>query len=178
MYGTFFGGTDPVWRRKTNSNPWERDEVLEPEPAGNRGEHGDDTIYAYLKEMGSIPLLTAHREIEVARQLAHGRERIADSLYRCPIAVGELLVWGQRLQVGEMRIREIARLNSKATSGVEPVEWFRAQLGAISRLDEARPGGSGVDGGRWFRMESPASGNSWGWPASAARSPGGFVSSV
>jgi RNA polymerase primary sigma factor len=135
MYGTVHEGTDPVWRRKTNSNPWERDEVLEPEPAGNRGEHGDDTIYAYLKEMGSIPLLTAHREIEVARQLAHGRERIADSLYRCPIAVGELLVWGQRLQVGEMRIREIARLNSKATSGVEPVEWFRAQLGAISRLE-------------------------------------------
>ena len=135
MHGTVLGGKGPHWRRKTNSNPWERDEVLEPGAAGNRGEHGDDTIYAYLKEMGSIPLLTGPREIEVARQLARGRERIADSLYRCPVAVGELLVWGQRLRVGEMRIREIARLNSEVTSGVEPVEWFRGQLGAIARLE-------------------------------------------
>ncbi len=135
MYGKVLGGTDPVWRRKTNSNPWERDEVLGAESAGGRGNHGDDTIYAYLKEMGSIPLLTARREIQVARQLARGRERIADSLYRCPIAVGELLVWGERLQVGEMRIRQIARLNSDVTSGVEPVKWFRAQLGAIAHLE-------------------------------------------
>ena len=135
MNGTVFAGTDPVWRRKTNSNRWERDEVLEPEPAAARGEHGNDTIYAYLKEMGSIPLLTARQEVEVARRLAKGRERIADSLYRCPIAVGELLVWGQRLQVGEMRIREIARLDSDATAGVEPLDWFRAQLRAIARLD-------------------------------------------
>ena len=161
MYGTFFGGTDPVWRRKTNSNPWERDEVLEPEPAGNRGEHGDDTIYAYLKEMGSIPLLTAHREIEVARQLAHGRERIADSLYRCPIAVGELLVWGQRLQVGEMRIREIARLNSDVTSGVEPVEWFRAPTGGY--CPSGRTGATA--------LASMAAGGS-GWRARLPGTPG------
>lgn len=135
MYGNGFKGTNSVWRRKTNSNPWERDEVLGSEPAPKRGEHGDDTIYAYLKEMGSIPLLTARQETDVARRLAKGRERLADDLYRCPVAIGELLVWGQRLQVGEMRIREIARLDSKATSGVEPVEWFRVQLGAIARLE-------------------------------------------
>ena len=135
MYGTAIEGTDSVWSRKTNSKPWDRDEVLGPKPAPKRGEHGDDTIYAYLKEMGSIPLLTARQETEVARRLAEGRERLANYIYRCPVAVGELLVWGQRLQVGEMRIREIARLDSKATSGVEPGEWFRGQLTAIALLD-------------------------------------------
>ena len=108
---------------------------MAPEPARDRAEHGDDSVYAYLREMGSIPLLTARQETEVARRLAEGRERVADCLYRCPVVVGELLVWGRRLQVGEMRIREIARLDRDATAGVEPGEWFRIQLDAIDRLE-------------------------------------------
>ena len=125
-----------VWRGNTGSNAWDRDEVLGPTSDADRGSHGDDTIFAYLKEMGSIPLLTAKQETEVASRLAKGRERIADHLYRCPLAVGELLSWGPRLQVGEIRIREIARLDAKATSGVHAGDWFRIQLGTIARLDQ------------------------------------------
>lgn len=131
-----YEGAGSVWSRNTGSNPWDRDEVLGPASDANRGSHGDDTIFAYLKEMGSIPLLTTRQEIEIARRLANGRERLADSLYRCPLAVGELISWGPRLQVGEMRIREIARPDAKATSGVKAGEWFRIQLGAIARLDQ------------------------------------------
>ena len=135
MQRTVFEGTDPVWGRKTNQNRFERNEIPERESAVYPGEHGDDTVHAYLKEMGAIPLLTARQETEVARRLAEGRERVADCLYRCPVAVAELLSWGRRLQSGEMRIRQIARLDSNATSGVEPAEWFRTRLEAIARLD-------------------------------------------
>ena len=135
-YGAGRGGADSVWRGNTGTKPWDRDEVLGPRSEAARGSHGDDTIFAYLKEMGSIPLLTAKQETETASRLAKGRERLADHLYRCPLAVGELLSWGPRLQVGEMRIREIARLDAKATSGVQAGEWFRIQLGTIARLDQ------------------------------------------
>ncbi len=135
-YGRVYGGTGSAGRRNTGSTPWDRDEVLGPGSDAGRRSHGDDTIFTYLREMGSIPLLTAKQETEIASRLAKGRERLADNLYRCPLAVGELLSWGPRLQVGEIRIREIARLDSKATSGVKAGEWFRMQLGTIAHLDQ------------------------------------------
>ena len=134
--GVGYGGRDSVWRRNAGSNPWDRDEVSGPASNAGRGSHGDDTIFAYLREMGAIPLLTAKQENEVASRLAEGRERLADNLYGCPVAVGELLSWGPRLQVGEIRIREIARPDSKVTAGVQAGEWFRIQLGSIARLDQ------------------------------------------
>ena len=56
---------------------------LQPESAG-------DNLRVYLKEMGSVPLLTRHAETVVARLMERGRRRVVGSLAHCPVVEAEL----------------------------------------------------------------------------------------
>ncbi|MFN0101211.1 MAG: RNA polymerase sigma factor RpoD [Bryobacteraceae bacterium] len=50
----------------------------------------NDPVRMYLREMGTVPLLTREGEIELARRIERGQRNIAKSLSRSPVAVREL----------------------------------------------------------------------------------------
>jgi RNA polymerase primary sigma factor len=49
-----------------------------------------DNLRIYLKQMGSVPLLTRRAEVELARRMEHGRRRVIGSLAQCGVVVDEL----------------------------------------------------------------------------------------
>jgi len=61
-----------------------------PDVVSPRAESTADHVRMYLKEMGSVPLLTRQREIALARKMEVGRRRVLGSLVPCPAVRDEL----------------------------------------------------------------------------------------
>ena len=63
----------------------DRDDLLDADLAAETAEKTNDPVRMYLREMGTVPLLTREGEVELARRMEHGDRIIAKALSRCPL---------------------------------------------------------------------------------------------
>jgi RNA polymerase primary sigma factor len=68
-----------------------------------------DPVRMYLREMGSVSLLTRKGEVEIAKRIEEGKREILEVVLKCPIAVKELLLLGKALEEGKIGVKEITR---------------------------------------------------------------------
>jgi RNA polymerase primary sigma factor len=61
----------------------------------------------YLREMGTVPLLTREGEVEIAKRIERGQLRVLKALSRSPIVIREILAMGEDLKRGVRSIREV-----------------------------------------------------------------------
>src|SRR5689334_24617635 len=54
-------------------------------------EKTNDPVRMYLREMGTVPLLTREGEVEIAKRIERGQNRVLKALSRSPIVIRELL---------------------------------------------------------------------------------------
>ncbi|MDZ7639886.1 MAG: RNA polymerase sigma factor RpoD [Bryobacterales bacterium] len=80
----------------------DRDELGEVEIPSDGSEKTNDPVRMYLREMGTVALLTRDGEIELARRMEHGERIVAKALSRCPLAIRCL----DRILEGVCRNRE------------------------------------------------------------------------
>jgi RNA polymerase primary sigma factor len=66
-----------------------------------------DPVSIYLKEMGSLPLLTREGEVEIARRIERGQLEVLSVVLNCPIAIREVINLGGALRAGKVEIREV-----------------------------------------------------------------------
>jgi len=66
-----------------------------------------DPVLIYLKEMGSLPLLTREGEVEIAKRIESGKRDVLSVVLNCPIAVREVINLGGLLRAGKIEIREV-----------------------------------------------------------------------
>ena len=101
----------------------------EEKNAGNlsdeEGARSDDPVRMYLKEMGSVELLSREGEISIAKRIEAGRELMIGGIYESPLAMRAFLKWRDEVDDGTMMLRDIidlettyARINGGAN---EPV---------------------------------------------------------
>lgn len=74
--------------------------------------HTDDPVRMYLREMGSVELLSREGEIEIAKRIEEGRQCMIQSLFHSPRTVEALLDWHQALLEGKILLRDIISLES------------------------------------------------------------------
>src|SRR3970040_46033 len=67
----------------------------------------NDPVRMYLREMGTVPLLTREGEVEIARRIERGQLRVLKSLSRAPIVIRGIVAMGDQLRAGERTIREL-----------------------------------------------------------------------
>src|SRR5262249_10202912 len=60
----------------------------------------NDPVRMYLREMGTVPLLTRQGEIEIAKRFERGHLRILKALSRSPVVVREMIAMGDDLERG------------------------------------------------------------------------------
>jgi len=84
---------------------------VEDEHAKEEIERDYNLISSYLKEMGSVPLLTRQGEIEIARQIEKGRERLSMLVFSVPVAIQKLIELGESIEKGEAPIDEIISID-------------------------------------------------------------------
>ncbi|MGH9466611.1 MAG: RNA polymerase sigma factor RpoD [Terriglobales bacterium] len=69
-------------------------------------EKTNDPVRMYLREMGTVPLLTREGEVEIAKRIERGQLRVLKALSRSPIVIKELLAEGEQLRQGERGVKE------------------------------------------------------------------------
>jgi len=70
----------------------------------------NDPVRMYLREMGTVPLLTRDGEIEIAKRMERGQRSVLKALSRCPLVIRETLQLAGEIQRGGLSIREMLSL--------------------------------------------------------------------
>ncbi len=122
----------------------EREEEDAEEPGGNVDAENlgrtDDPVRMYLREMGSVELLSREGEIAIAKRIEAGREMMIGGLCESPFTIRAIIAWHDALKAGRMLLRDIIDL--EATQGGPPNAGGdpAADEGAAEAEPEAEPG--------------------------------------
>src|SRR5579862_5995743 len=96
-------------------------EVARTTPAETKksepGERTDDPVRMYLREMGSVELLSREGEIAIAKRIEAGRELMIGALCESPLTFEALTVWRDELNEGKVLLRDIIDLEAMYGGG-------------------------------------------------------------
>ncbi|HEY1856003.1 RNA polymerase sigma factor region1.1 domain-containing protein, partial [Acidocella sp.] len=125
-----------------------KEEVADDEdsPAGNVSESSvsrtDDPVRMYLREMGTVELLSREGEIAIAKRIEAGRDMMIRGLCESPLTFRAIIAWHEALNNGRVLLRDVIDLEAME-AGSEPgaTEAFEA----TEELDEDEEGeGAGM----------------------------------
>ncbi len=83
-----------------------------PEKAEETYDRTDDPVRMYLREMGSVELLSREGEIAIAKRIEAGRELMIGALCEGPLTFEALTVWRDELMEGKALLRDIIDLEA------------------------------------------------------------------
>jgi RNA polymerase primary sigma factor len=66
-----------------------------------------DPVRMYLREMGSVSLLTREGEVEIAKRIESGKREVLSVVLNCPMAVKEVINLGNAIKAGKVEIRDV-----------------------------------------------------------------------
>ena len=66
-----------------------------------------DPVRMYMREMGSVELLTREGEIEIAKRIEDGLKHMIQAISACPTTIAEMLALAERIERDEMRVDEV-----------------------------------------------------------------------
>ena len=81
----------------------------------------DDPVRMYLREMGSVELLSREGEIAIAKRIEAGREMMIGGICENPLTIRAIIGWRDALNEGKMLLRDIIDLDATYGSGFEQV---------------------------------------------------------
>ena len=119
------------------------DEKDSDEPHGNVDEASlgrtDDPVRMYLREMGSVELLSREGEIAIAKRIEAGRDMMIGGLCESPLTFRAIITWHESLKAGKMLLRDIIDLEAtqggpKEAAG-EPADAVAESFEAADDLD-------------------------------------------
>ena len=90
----------------------ENDEKVVGNISEDEGSRSDDPVRMYLKEMGTVELLSREGEIAIAKRIEAGKELMIGGLYENPIALNQFLQWRDNVDNGSMMLRDIIDLET------------------------------------------------------------------
>ena len=100
----------------------------------------DDPVRMYLREMGSVELLSREGEIAIAKRIEAGRNAMIRGLCESPLTFEAIMVWREELHEGEVLLRDIIDLD--ATYGGQQAEAAEEE----EKAAEAAEGAKGAEG--------------------------------
>src|SRR5680860_306085 len=87
--------------------------IAKPEtPAREPAERTDDPVRMYLREMGSVELLSREGEIAIAKRIEAGREAMIAGLCESPLTFQAIIIWRDELNEGKILLRDIIDLEA------------------------------------------------------------------
>jgi RNA polymerase primary sigma factor len=98
-------------------------------------ERTDDPVRMYLREMGSVELLSRAGEIAIAKRIEAGREAMIAGLCESPLTFQAIIIWRDELNEGKVFLRDIIDLEATYAG-----PHAKATLGAAGVAAAANPG--------------------------------------
>src|ERR687892_1133598 len=98
----------------------------------------NDPVRMYLREMGTVPLLTREGEVEIARRIERGKLAVIKSISRTPLVAKKVIELGEQLQRGERTIRELVIFNDEEITDERIQERSKQVQKQIEAVRKAR----------------------------------------
>jgi len=95
-------------------------------------EKTNDPVRMYLREMGTVPLLTREGEVEIAKRIERGQMRVLKAISRSPIVIREILALGEDLKRGVRNVKEVVVFDEEELT--EEVVQSRVRS-TVARID-------------------------------------------
>jgi RNA polymerase primary sigma factor len=98
----------------------------------------NDPVRMYLREMGTVPLLTREGEVEIARRIERGKLAVIKSISRTPLVAKKVIELGDQLLTGDRTIRELVIFNDEEITDERIVERSKQIQKQIDAVRKAR----------------------------------------
>jgi RNA polymerase primary sigma factor len=118
----------------------------------------DDPVRMYLREMGSVELLSREGEIAIAKRIEAGREKMIGGICESPLTLIAIVQWRQALIEGGILLRDVIDLDATFGGPKTTNTNMQNNVSAQGSADGAKPGG-------------PASGPTSGQPSGPTSGP-------
>ena len=117
------GGEDTATKsvKKSTGKTGDTDDSEPAKPAAKvAADRTDDPVRMYLREMGSVELLSREGEIAIAKRIEAGRETMIAGLCESPLTFRALVEWAEMLEEEEILLRDVIDLDGMY--GIDPSE--------------------------------------------------------
>jgi RNA polymerase primary sigma factor len=119
-------------REKFEPEAGEESEDVELDLTPGQLEKTNDPVRMYLREMGTVPLLTREGEVEIAKRIERGQMRVMKAISRSPIVIREIVGLGEDLKRGVRNIKEVVTFDEEELTE----EILQARVKAtVGRID-------------------------------------------
>jgi RNA polymerase primary sigma factor len=95
----------------------------------------NDPVRMYLREMGTVPLLTREGEVEIAKRIERGQNQVFKALSRSPLVIQEMFAIRQDLETGERSPKEVVVFNDDELTEERIAEQKREVIATINEIE-------------------------------------------
>src|SRR5215475_12938556 len=99
-------------------------------------EKANDSVRMYLREMGTVPLLTRAGEVEIAKRIERGQLTVLKVLSRSPVIVREIITLGDQLKRDPSVIKDILRFSDEELTEEKIEQKHQETLHLIEQIDK------------------------------------------
>src|SRR2546425_12929057 len=129
-----FAGLDKIPGEKEFNKSPEGEVELDLTPSAL--EKTDDPVRIYLREMGTVPLLTRDGEVVIAKCIERGHLTVLKSLSRSPVLVREIILLGDQLKKDPSIIKDILQFRDEELTDDKIEEKLLESLDIIGQIDK------------------------------------------
>jgi RNA polymerase primary sigma factor len=97
-------------------------------------EKTNDPVRMYLREMGTVPLLTREGEVAIAKRIERGQLLVLKTITRSPIVVKEMVAIAEDLRTGTRSIKEIVQFDDEELTEEKIENKTRATLKVLDKI--------------------------------------------
>jgi len=99
-------------------------------------EKTNDPVRMYLREMGTVPLLTREGEVEIAKRIERGQLKVLKAISRSPIVIREIIALGEDLKKGVRSIREVVIFDEEEITEDVLINRLKDITGKIDEINK------------------------------------------
>jgi RNA polymerase primary sigma factor len=119
--------------------------LVKSESKAEPAERTDDPVRMYLREMGSVELLSREGEIAIAKRIEAGREAMIAGLCESPLTFQAIIIWRDELNDGKILLRDIIDLEATYEGPeAKDVPVIPGEV-AVPQVDTETPAGESDD---------------------------------
>ena len=115
-----------------------KNEGQEPAPKTESLEKTNDPVRVYLRQMGTVPLLTSEEEVKIAKRIEKGQQSATKALLRLPFVVRQIFRYGEKLRRNALNIRNLVEFRKDRVTGEilqKRRKWVLKRIDEIAALE-------------------------------------------
>jgi RNA polymerase primary sigma factor len=121
--------------RRDDDEVVQRNSSIPPAIDDAQAARSNDPVRMYLRKMGSVSLLTREGEVEIAKRIENGENRVFDVILDSRVGVAEIIEIGERLRKDKLRVKDITK---DAGDGDEEFDEEEAKNQILRLIDRVK----------------------------------------